>query len=98
MSKVFMESLLPMFVGLSKRFEKYPDETLKALSGTNFPNKIIISFYDYFVSTGELDHIENIDLGIKSKMWNHVKLSCPGIRKDKAIELSKCIWVLNSIL
>lgn len=88
-----------MFYGIDKNFseETASDDTIRLFSKVNTPLKLIIMAYDSVVSSGEIESIESLDDKTKSNLWDSVKTACNGnVTKDKAVDLCKMIWLINS--
>ena len=97
MSEEFLEGFNGLFMSFIDRYIKKPDETIQLFNSTDVPLQITVMLYNHYLLKGELVAIENIDKNKKIELWDKIKNCCPDISKDRAIELSKAVWLLTYV-
>lgn len=94
----FRDGMIKIMAIYYDRYKEDPDGTLKFFCHTTVPLSAVVSVYGYLVSDGTIVPIEDIDQGIKNKLWNHAKSAKEDITQELAIKLCKAIWAMQSLL
>ncbi len=98
MSDQYRDGLSNIAAVYVNQYQFKPEGTIKMFCNTNAPLEIMVLVYSFLVKDKSVKKIEDLDYETKTKLWDQAKKSCPTADKGKAIKLSKCIWLLHSIL
>ncbi len=98
MSDIYRDGFSNIASMYINQYQDRPEEAIKLFCNTNSPLEIMMTVYGFLVSDKSVKKIEDLDYETKLKLWNQAKTSCPTADQRKAIKLSKCIWLLHSIL
>lgn len=96
--EIWRQGMMDITVYFVGRFKEDQDGVLSFIAETEVALECLNSTYRYLVNDGSINRIEELEPSVKNKLWEHAKATLPSLSENKAVKLSKAIWLLFSIL